>query len=128
MDSGRYGILPNPQPAAEIIRRCGQHVGASTLRGAGDTDQLVSKVGFACGSGGSFVSDASRRGCQLLITGEATFHGCLEAEALGITLGLLGHYQSERFAMERLAERLSNTFPDLSIWSSESEHDPISTL
>lgn len=128
LGAGRYGTLPSPRPAAEIIRQCGKIVGSDIVRAAGDTEQLVKKVGFACGSGGSFVSDASRRGCQLLITGEATFHGCLESEALGVTLGLLGHYQSERFAMERLAERLTATFPDVSIWPSESEQDPISVL
>jgi putative NIF3 family GTP cyclohydrolase 1 type 2 len=63
-----------------------------------------------------------------LITGEATFHTCLEAESLGIGLGLLGHYWSERFAMERLALSLSEPFPELTIWASRSEHDPIVAL
>ena len=64
----------------------------------------------------------------MLITGEATFHACLEAEACGIALGLLGHYWSERFAMENLAENLGSKFPELSIWASRSEHDPLSAI
>ncbi|MGC6443726.1 MAG: Nif3-like dinuclear metal center hexameric protein, partial [Rubripirellula sp.] len=64
-------------------------------------------------------------GCDALITGEATFHVCLEAEAKGIGLILLGHYYSERFAMESMAEMLSEEFPDLRIWASEQETDPI---
>ena len=63
-----------------------------------------------------------------MITGEATFHTCLEAKSLGIGLGLLGHYWSERFAMEKLAESLSSEFNQLTIWPSRSEHDPIETV
>ena len=44
-----------------------------------------------------------------MITGEATFHVCLEAESREIGLGLLGHYFSERFAMERLADSLGKS-------------------
>ena len=67
-------------------------------------------------------------GCDAMITGEATFHVCLEAESRGIGLGLLGHYFSERFAMERLAESLGQELPDLAIWPSNNEHDPLSAV
>ena len=56
-----------------------------------------------------------------MITGEATFHACLEAESIGIGVGLLGHYWSERFAMEQLADQLSAEFDGLTIWPSRSE-------
>lgn len=126
LGSGRYGELPTPQPARQVIQSCAEFVSSSSPpRAVGALDRPVSKVGFACGSGGSFVSQAARRGCQLLITGEATFHDCLEAESLGMTLGLLGHFHSERFAMNRLAEDLATQFPELTIWPSEQESDPI---
>jgi dinuclear metal center YbgI/SA1388 family protein len=129
LGSGRFGELPTATKAGEIIRGCGKWVAAgSSPRAVGPIDRMVSRVGFACGSGGSFISDAHRRGCELLITGEASFHSCLEAETLGLALGLLGHFQSERFAMERLAERLQEKFPGLSIWPSHDEVDPIVVL
>ena len=43
-------------------------------------------------------------------------------------MGLLGHYWSERFAMENLADALALKFPELSIWASSSEHDPLSAI
>jgi dinuclear metal center YbgI/SA1388 family protein len=124
--SGRLGRLPTPLSLDELVSRAAKTVGAIAPRKVGKSDQQVSKVAFACGSGGSFLAAAKRRGCDALITGEATFHSCLEAEAWGIGLGLLGHYWSERFAMERLAVQLSDEFPSLAIWPSQSEHDPIS--
>jgi dinuclear metal center YbgI/SA1388 family protein len=126
--AGRLGRLAEKISLTELLSRAAAAVGASAPRRVGGVDQLVSKVALACGSGGTFLAAAKRRGCDAMITGEATFHTCLEAEALGIGLGLLGHYWSERFAMERMAERLREQFPSLTVWASRSEHDPISTL
>jgi putative NIF3 family GTP cyclohydrolase 1 type 2 len=81
--------------------------------------------GVACGSGGSLLDAARANGCDCLITGEANFHACLEAEANGIGLILCGHYASERFAMERLAEVLASDFPDVDVWASRNECDPL---
>ena len=39
-----------------------------------------------------------------MVVGEARFHTCLEAEAADVGLLLPGHFASERFAMECLAE------------------------
>lgn len=126
--SGRYGRLARPESLHSLVARAAESVQASAPRLVGQPDRLVTKVALACGSGGSFLASAARHGCDAMITGEAAFHLCLEAESRGIGLGLLGHYFSERFAMERMAETLSEAFPDLRIWPSQSEHDPLSSL
>lgn len=128
LGSGRYGKLPKSMSASELIQKCGKTVGATRLRAAGDASQMIQTVGFACGSGGSFVSAAHRAGCDLLITGEATFHDCLAAESLGMVLGMLGHYHSERFAMENLASDLQAKFETLTVWASQNETDPVRDL
>lgn len=123
--AGRLGSFNEPVSLQALVTRAAAAVGAAAPRRVGSADHSVRKVAVACGSGGSFLSAANRRGCDAMITGEATFHTCLEAESLGIGLGLLGHYGSERFAMERLAQALLEEFPELTIWPSRSEHDPI---
>jgi dinuclear metal center YbgI/SA1388 family protein len=126
--TGRLGRLPEPESLHSLVSRAASAVGATSPRYVGDPERKVSKIGLACGSGGSFLPAVRRRGCDVLITGEATFHACLEAEAYGIGMGLLGHFWSERFAMENLAEALALKFPELSIWASSSEHDPLSAI
>ena len=125
LGAGRYGRLSEPTTLAELVARCSRLVGARHVRLVGDRSQPVASVGFACGSGGSFLAAAKRSGCDALITGEATFHACLEAESSGIGMGLLGHYWSERFAMEQLARQLSDLHPELTIWPSCRESDPL---
>ncbi len=128
LGSGRYGDLPTPMPFGELIRQASKTGRACSPRIVGASERMVARVAIACGSGGSFLDAANRRGCDAMVTGEATFHNCLEAEALGVSLGLLGHYASERFAMEILADRLSEALPDLQIWASRLERDPIQLL
>ena len=60
-----------------------------------------------------------------MLVGEARFHACLEAEASGPALILPGHFASERFAVECLAGVLAEQFPDLEVWASREERDPI---
>ena len=123
--AGRVGRLEKALPLDDLIKRLAVGVGATAPRRVGRGDHSVSKVGFACGSGGTFLPAAKRAGCDALITGEATFHTCLEAEALGVGLGLLGHYWSERFAMERLADSLAEIISSVEVWPSREEYDPL---
>ncbi|MEI8025048.1 MAG: Nif3-like dinuclear metal center hexameric protein [Pseudomonadota bacterium] len=88
----------------------------------------VKKVGVVCGSGGDFISTAHAKGIDCFITGEATFHHSLLARSLGITLILVGHFLSERFAMEVMAQRIGIKFPGLSVFASQVESDPVSLV
>lgn len=126
--SGRWGILANPQPLDALVCHAARLVGATTARRVGPGDRPVRKVGVACGSGGSFVAAARDRGCDVLLTGEATLHTCLEAESRGLALGLLGHHASEHFAMRRLAARLADRLPGLECLESQADRDPVSVV
>ena len=96
------------------------------LQIVGDLQQSVTKVAVACGSAGQFLAQAKRCGCDCLVTGETNFHTCLEAKANDVALVLPGHYASERFALEMLAEVLTVEFPDCRVWASAKESDPLS--
>ncbi len=71
------------------------------------------------------LASAAKVKCDLFITGEATFHTCLEAESLGMAMLLTGHFASERFGVESLADRLKLQFPDCTVWASRQERDPL---
>ena len=109
----------------ELVNSVASFLQVDGLHVVGDKDLEVTKVGIGCGSAGEFIRPASRAGCQVLLTGEARFHTCLEAESLGMAMILPGHYASERFAVETLAISLAEEFSDLSIWASRQERDPL---
>lgn len=128
---GRYGSLPEPIGVDALARRAAAFCGAASARTVGGVGK-VSKVAIGCGSGGGFLAAAKARGCQALITGEATFHTCLEAEACGIALVLVGHFWSERFAMGRLGERLGDRLrsggQELEVFISHADADPLRSV
>jgi dinuclear metal center YbgI/SA1388 family protein len=109
----------------ELITLVKMRLGIGGLSFVGDPTQPVSRVAIACGSGGEFLSSAISRKCDVLLTGEARFHTCLEARQAGIGLILAGHYATERPALVHLAEVLSREFPSVTAWASEVESDPI---
>lgn len=126
--SGRFGELKQPISLESLAAFAGQFSSSACVKFVGEATTMVSRVAIACGSGGSFLPAAIQAGCDALVTGEATFHSCLEAEAEGIALVLVGHYASERFAMEWMAGWLQAEFPACQVWASRRECDPLKNV
>ena len=124
LGTGRCGTVEFAS-LAELAQRAKSVFNIEALHIVGDIERSLTKVGIACGSAGEFIRCASRQGCDVLITGEARFHTCLEARALGIAMILLGHYASERFALDNLAATLADQFSELTVWVSTDEEDPL---
>lgn len=133
--SGRMGLVANSESAekaaaagirlSDLLSLMKMKLPVSNLPFVGDLQQPIRRVAIACGSGGEFLSSAIAKKCDVLLTGEARFHTCLEARGAGVGLVLAGHYATERPAMEYLAARLSREFPGISACASEVERDPI---
>ena len=98
------------------------------VQAVGEPDRPLHRVAVACGTAGEFLGIAAEQGCDCLVTGETRFHTCLEAEARGIALLLVGHYASERFGVEALAGVLTGQFPGVTAWASRDERDPLMWL
>ncbi len=123
--AGRFGRLARQLTAAQLAERLKRLLTIESIQAVGEPGRELHRVGVACGSAGEFVSIAAEQGCDCLVTGETRFHTCLEAEARGIALLLVGHYASERFGVEALAGVLARQFPDVTAWASRDERDPL---
>ncbi|MEM8946674.1 MAG: Nif3-like dinuclear metal center hexameric protein [Planctomycetota bacterium] len=126
--AGRTGTVGGESTLLELVGRVKNFLGIDAVRVVGANDQPIGRVAIACGSGGSFLPHAVDRGCDCLVTGETSFHTCLEAEALGVGLILPGHFASERFALLSLAEYLQEQIPGIDVWASRDEQDPLRTV
>jgi dinuclear metal center YbgI/SA1388 family protein len=121
---GRLGRLPAPERLGDLAARVAQRLDAPRLQFVGDPEKIVERVAIACGAGDDFLADARLR-ADVLLTGEARYHRAVEAEALGLGLILAGHHATERPGVEMLARRLAEAFPDLEVWASARERDPL---
>ncbi|MDP6444219.1 MAG: Nif3-like dinuclear metal center hexameric protein [Pirellulaceae bacterium] len=123
--SGRWGRFSEPLDFDQFAERVKSAVEVAGMHVAGRRRGKVAAVAVACGSAGEFLEPARQLGCDALITGETNFHTCLEAEARDIVLALPGHYATERFGVEQLAQLLGDEFGGLDVWPSERECDPV---
>jgi dinuclear metal center YbgI/SA1388 family protein len=123
--SGRIGQLKEPMPLEEFAQFVSRALGDVSVRFAGDPRKLVRRVAVVCGAGDDFLADAALRGADALVTGEARFHRVLDAGSRDVGIVLAGHYGTERPGVEDLAERIARAFPDLTVWPSQQERDPM---
>jgi dinuclear metal center YbgI/SA1388 family protein len=123
MGGGRRGELRQVVSLEEFADSVRASVGAPYAEWVGEPKRPCRSVAIGCGAGAEFLDDAVRHGCDVLVTGEARFHDLLKAEAEGVGLILAGHYASERFAVETLAERVERAC-DIPCWASRDERDP----
>lgn len=123
--TGRQGRLAKACGLDELAARVKSFLKLDTLQIVGATGREVERIAIACGSAGELLPAAAAAGCDCLITGELRFHDCLAAEAFGLAVVLAGHYASERFAVEVLAQLLAKEFGNLTVWASCDEQDPL---
>jgi dinuclear metal center YbgI/SA1388 family protein len=122
---GRIGDLARPTALGEIASRAKIELKAKSVQGVGDAARAVRRVAVACGAAGEFLADALRADADVFLTGELRFHDALVARSAGIGALILGHYASERPAIEELAGKLAADWPALTVWASRNEHDPL---
>lgn len=125
---GRKGRLPRAQTLGQIAAGLKAFLKIDGLHAVGDLQRPIERVAVACGSAGDLLDAAIRADCQLFVTGEARLHAAYDAAARGANMILVGHYASERFGVENLAEVIAQQFPALSVWPSRDERDPLTWL
>lgn len=122
---GRIGRLTVPRPLGEVTAALRSALVCGPMQVVGDVAKLVTTAAVACGAAGEFLADAARAKADLFVTGEMRFHDYLSAQAQGVALALPGHYATERFGIEALAERIAARWPGVAVAASAAERDPV---
>ena len=65
------------------------------------------KVGVCSGGAGDFAEAAKFLGCDIFITGEASWGDVIAAENVGMKMIQAGHYETETFGVRALAEAMT---------------------
>ncbi|MBL8792415.1 MAG: Nif3-like dinuclear metal center hexameric protein [Planctomycetia bacterium] len=122
---GRLGRLPATKPLGVLASSIREVLRSGPVQIVGELAREVSSVAIVCGAGGELLKDAIRAQADVFLTGEMRFHDYLAAQAAGIALILPGHYAIERIGVEELAGRLQRQWPELKVWASHRECDPV---
>jgi putative NIF3 family GTP cyclohydrolase 1 type 2 len=68
------------------------------------------KIGVCSGGAGEFAAEAKRLGCDLYVTGEASWGDKVAAENVGMPMVCAGHYETETFGVKALARAVKAKF------------------
>ncbi len=76
-------------------------------------NRMIQTVAVMGGSGGSEYELAVKSGAELYITGECKHNQAIEAEHIGLSIAVGGHYETEAVVIDPLIEYLKSTASDV---------------
>jgi dinuclear metal center YbgI/SA1388 family protein len=118
---GRVGVLGRPAGGMELLRRLRSRIG---LRGAMVIGDLRRRFRSVTAAAGAFGARSFRDPHSLVLTGELKHHEALELHRRGVTAVCLGHYASERPALERLVHRVREELPGARVRVARADKPP----
>lgn len=102
----RVGSLEEAITLEELAVRTAEKYRVPHVRVVGDKERSVRKIALCTGSGMDFMPLALREGCDVLITGDITFHKADEAEAAGLSLIDATHFGTDLLSVKWIAQEL----------------------
>lgn len=122
--SGIIGTLPSPVPADEFLDMLKRVFGVECLQHSVPVKPLVEKVALCGGAGSFLLGKAAKAGADCFITGDMSYHNFFGLEDGPLTIAM-GHYQSEQYTIDLIADRLSEAFKDLRVVKTATCTNPI---
>lgn len=107
LDVGLHGVLEKDRTA--LTRELSDLLGHPARLIPGGPER-TKRVAIITGGAGSFVTEASVRGCDTFITGEGAHHTWFDAMEGGVNLIYAGHWATETLGVKALAERAGKAF------------------
>jgi len=125
---GRIGNLAST-PLEKLSSHLSDMLNVNSIRIIGKMRD-VSRAAVCTGSGGDMWEKSLEMGADVLITGDVKYHQAQEAKENGLSIVDVGHFQSERFAMNSFSKILTKKLAsvpggkDVKVLFSEKEVDP----
>ncbi|KGO85069.1 NGG1p interacting factor 3 protein, NIF3 [Flavobacterium rivuli WB 3.3-2 = DSM 21788] len=124
---GMTGTLPQPMDEKEFLQFVKQKMDAHGIRHSAYTDRPVSKVAVLGGSGSFAIKAAIAAGADVFLTADLKYHQFYEAESK-ILLADIGHFESERYTQNYIAEYLGAHTQGISITITGVDTNPVKYL
>ena len=103
---GRYGDISKTK-ARDFASRVKEILQANELICYGDMEKEILKVAVCGGAGSSLFDDAISQGCDLMITGDVSYHMGMDYSNRGLLIVDAGHFASENHVIYKLKKVIS---------------------
>lgn len=124
------GVVGNitPTPKLELLRRIKEKFGVESLRYSSQSNQIVVKrIALCGGSGASLIKRAIASGADLYVTGDVKYHD-FASYGTDIVIADIGHYESELCSMQIFSRIIRGKYPELVVYFSEDQTDPVAVM
>ncbi len=121
---GIIGDLPQPVSETEFLQLLQSRFKLQVIRHTPLLQKPVQKVAL-CGGAGSFLTKAAiAAGVDAFVTGDVKYHEFFDAENRFL-LADIGHWESEQFTIDLLADWLSKKFPTFAVLKTGVKTNPV---
>lgn len=125
--SGMLGELDEETPASVFLEKVKTICGLTTMKYAGNINQTLKKVAICGGSGSFLMADAMKAGAHIFMTGDLKYHDFFIPDDKMI-LADIGHYESEQFSKDLIAQALVKKFPTFAVLKTKQNTNPVKYL
>ena len=124
---GMIGELPSAVDEKTFLEQVKEQMNCGGIRHSAYLGKKVQKVAVLGGSGAFAIDAALASGADVLVTADIKYHQFFKAEGK-ILIADIGHYETEQFTKNLLAEYLTKKIPNFAIRLSEMNTNPIKHL
>ena len=118
----------NPVPKIEFLRKIKDTFNVKALRYSSQSPAwVIRRVAVCGGAGASLISNALEQKADILVTGDVKYHD-FTTFGQDIIIADIGHYESELCSRDILSRIIRTGFPNLVVYLSDSESNPIKIL
>jgi putative NIF3 family GTP cyclohydrolase 1 type 2 len=125
--AGMVGDLPEAVEPFQFLHGLKNTMGANVVRHTKVIDKKVKRVAVCGGSGSFLLPHAIASGADVFVSADFKYHEFFDAEGK-IIIADIGHYESEQYTKQLLAEVLNKKFTSFAVIFSKTNTNPISYL
>lgn len=122
--SGMIGTLAAPMKQDEFLHYLKTSMNVSCIRHTEFTGDEIRTVAVCGGSGSFLLNNAIAAEADVFITGDFKYHQFFDADGK-IMIADIGHYESEQFTVELIADILNKKFPNFAVLLTDLSTNPI---
>jgi dinuclear metal center YbgI/SA1388 family protein len=121
---GMVGELPQALDPKEFLQQVRDRFHCGCIRHTDLPQTPFKRVAVLGGSGAFAIGAAKAAGADILVTADVKYHQFYQAEGK-MVIADIGHYETEQFTKNLIAEYLSEKIPNFAISLSETKTNPI---
>ena len=122
--TGLVGDFSEPVSEEDLLSRLKTAFSLEVIRHSAFIHQKITKAAVCGGAGIFLLAAAKASGAGVYITSDVKYHEFFDADNT-ILLADIGHYESEQFTIDLLADILQQKFPNFAVLKTEIKTNPV---